>query len=172
MFDGLVTDTSADRPIMLRKWLFAAAVATPAAAIAAPPSVFLHDAIGGNFSEVMLGRIIQARGASAQVRSFGSMLVRDHGKGLAQAQAIASRLRLRIPATLTPEARHEQMVLRHLSGRSFDREVRRYMINDHLKDIAKFRAQARSGDRATAVYAAATVPVMQRHLAMARSIRG
>jgi predicted outer membrane protein len=63
------------------------------------------------------------------------------------------------------------MVLRSLSGRAFDREVRRYMINDHLKDIAAFRAQARSGERATAGYAAATVPVMQRHLAMARSIR-
>jgi hypothetical protein len=46
------------------------------------------------------------------------------------------------------------------------------MINDHLKDIAAFRAQVRSGDRATAGYAAATVPVMQHHLAMARAIRG
>jgi predicted outer membrane protein len=81
-------------------------------------------------------------------------------------------MRLRIPATLTPEARHEQVVLRRLSGRSFDREVRRYMIEDHLKDIAKFRAQARSGDRSTSGYAAATVPVMQHHLSVARSIRG
>jgi putative membrane protein len=59
-----------------------------------------------------------------------------------------------------------------MSGRAFDREVRQYMINDHRKDIAAFRAQARSGDRATASYAAATVPVMQHHLAMAQSIRG
>jgi putative membrane protein len=151
--------------------LAAVAVAVPASALAAPAPVFLRDAIQGNFSEVTLGRIIQNRGASAQVRQFGAMLVRDHSNGLAQAQRIASRLHLRIPATLAPEARHEQMVLRSLNGRAFDREVRRYMINDHLKDIAKFRAQARSGERATAGYAAATVPVMQRHLAMARSIR-
>jgi hypothetical protein len=45
------------------------------------------------------------------------------------------------------------------------------MINDHVKDIAKFRAQARSGDRATAGFAAATIPVMQHHLSTARSIR-
>jgi putative membrane protein len=116
--------------------------------------------------------MIQNRGASPQVRSFGAMLARDHSKGLAQAQAIAARLHLRIPTTLTPEARHEQVVLRRLSGRSFDREVRRYMIDDHQKDIAKFRAQARSGDRATSGYAAATVPVMQHHLQTARAIRG
>ena len=134
--------------------------------------MFLREAIQGNFSEVTLGRIIQNRGASPQVRQFGAMLVRDHSNGLAQAQRIAARLHLRIPATLAPEARHERMLLRNRSGRAFDREVRRYMINDHLKDIAAFRAQARSGDRATAGYAAATVPVMQHHLAMARAIRG
>ena len=155
---------------MLRKIVVAAAIVLPAPAVAAPPAVFLQKAIQGNFSEVTLGRVIQNRGASAQVRQFGAMLVRDHSNGLAQAQRIAARLHLHIPATLTPEARHEQRTLRHLSGRAFDREVRRYMIDDHRKDIAEFRSQARSGDRATAGYAAATIPVMQHHLSMARSI--
>lgn len=157
---------------MLRKILIATAIAVPVAAAAAPPAVFLRDAIQGNYSEVALGRMIQNRGYSEQVRSFGAMLVRDHSKGLAQAQAIAARLRLRISVTLTPEARRERILLQRLNGRTFDREVRRYMINDHLKDIAAFKAQVRTGDRATSGYAAATVPVMQRHLAMARSIRG
>ena len=157
---------------MTRKILFAAALLSGSAAVAAPPAVFLREAIHGNFSEETLGRIIQNRGASPQVRQFGSMLVRDHSNGLAQAQRIAARLHLRIAATLTPEARSEQRVLRSLSGRAFDREVRRYMIKDHRNDIAAFRAQARTGDRATSGYAAATVPVMQHHLAMAQAIRG
>jgi putative membrane protein len=156
---------------MLRKLIVVAACLTSTAALAAPAPVFLTDAIRGNFSEVTLGRIIQNRAASDQVRQFGAMLVSDHGNGLAQAQRIAAGLHLRIPAMLTPEARSERLVLQRLRGRAFDHEVRRYMINDHLNDIAKFRAQARSGDRATAGYAAATVPVMQRHLATARSIR-
>lgn len=157
---------------MFRKMLFAAAIAIPAAAVAAPPAAFLKDAIQGNFSEVTLGRMIQQRGASDQVRNFGAMLVEDHSKGLSQAQAIASRMHLHIATTLTPEARHEQIVLRRLSGRAFDREARRYMIDDHQKDIAKFSAQARSSDRATSGYASATVPVMQHHLSVARSIKG
>jgi len=157
---------------MFRKMLIAATILLPTAAAAVPPGVFLRKAIQGNFSEVTLGRIIQNRGSSAQVRQFGAMLVRDHSNGLAQAQRIADRLRLRIPATLTPEARREQFLLRRLSGRAFDREVRRYMIDDHRKDIAEFRAQARSGDRATAGYAAATVPIMRNHLNMAQALRG
>ena len=157
---------------MLRPIIFAAATLIPTVALAAPAPAFLADAIRCNFSEVTLGRIIQSRGATAQVRQFGATLVRDHSNGLAQAQRIAARLRLRIPAALTPQALSERIVLQRLGGRAFDREVRRYMINDHLEDIAKFKAQARSGDRATAGYAAATVPIMQNHLATARSIRG
>jgi putative membrane protein len=156
---------------MLRKIIIASTVVLSGAAFAAPPAQFLHKAIQGNYSEVTLGRMIQNRSSNPQVRNFGAMLVRDHSHGLAQAQAIAARLRLRVPLTLTPEARRESVLLRHLSRRAFDREVRRYMINDHQKDIAEFRAQARSGDRATSGYAAATVPVMQRHLSMVRSIR-
>jgi putative membrane protein len=157
---------------MVPKFVVAAVLFSASAASAAPAAAFLKKAIQGNFSEVTLGHMIQSRGSSGQVRQFGAMLVSDHSKGLAQAQAIASRLRLRIPARLTPEARSERRRLQRLSGRAFDAEVRRYMINDHVKDIAEFRAQARSGDRATSGYAAATVPVMQRHLATARSIRG
>ncbi|MGN6849455.1 MAG: DUF4142 domain-containing protein [Sphingomicrobium sp.] len=156
---------------MVRKILIGALLISSSAAVAAPAPVFLKTAIRGNFSEVTLGRMIENRGSSAQIRRFGAMLVSDHSKGLAQAQQIAARLRLRIPTMLTPEARHEQVVLRNLSGRAFDREVRRYMIRDHRMDIAAFKAQARSGDRATAGYAAATVPVMEKHLSVAEAIR-
>lgn len=157
---------------MLRSLVFIAALAPSVAAAAAPPAQFLSQAIRGNFSEVTLGRIIETRGSSAAVRGFGAMLVHDHSIGLAQAQQIAARLRLRIAPALTPEARAEQVRLRHLGGRAFDREVRRYMVLDHRNDIRDFRAQVRSGDRATIGYAAASIPVMRRHLAMAKALPG
>jgi putative membrane protein len=156
---------------MFRTLTVTVALLSSTAALAAPPAAFLKKAIQGNYSEVTLGRIVQQRGSSDRVRQFGAMLVNDHSKGLSQAQDIASRMHLRIPASLTPEARSEQRRLQRLSGRAFDREVRQYMINDHRKDIAEFKEQARSGDRATSAYASATVPVMQKHLSMAESIR-
>ena len=132
---------------MLRKIIIASTVALSGSAFAAPPAQFVREAIQGNYSEVTLGRLIQNRSSNPQVRKFGAILVRDHSHGLAEAQAIAARLRLRIAATLTPQARRELVLLRHLNGRAFDREVRRYMVDDHQKDIAEFRAQVRSGDR-------------------------
>src|SRR5512132_1694252 len=113
------------RAHMMRTMIFAATLLSASAAVAAPPAVFLRDAIQGNYSEVALGRMVQNRAVSPDVRRFGAMLVRDHSKSLAQAQHIARRLHLRIPARLSPEARAEQHRLQTLRGRDFDREVRR-----------------------------------------------
>lgn len=156
---------------MLRTILFTTAVLAAAPAAAASPAHFLRDAIQGDYSEVQLGRLIQVRGASAHVRHFGAMLTRDHSAGMLQALAVARRERVRVRVTMKPEARAELARLHRLSGIRFDREVRRYMVHDHKEDIAKFRAQARWGDRATARLARVTIPVLQRHLAMAESIR-
>lgn len=156
---------------MRRLFLFAAAALIAGPAVAATPAHFLKDAIQGDYSESTLGRVIQTRGASAQVRNFGAMLTRDHTRALGQAQQVAARKHLHIRATMAPEARDELYRLRRLSGASFDREVRRYMIDDHQKDIAKFRQQSRSSDRATAALASATIPTLQKHLATAQSLR-
>lgn len=156
---------------MLRTLLFATLLAVPAVAIAEPPAKFVTDAVRGNYSEATLGRMIQARGSTAHVRQFGAMLVSDHMKGLSQSQAVARHMNMRVPLKMMPEAAHAQMLLRKLRGAAFDREVRRYMIDDHTKDIAEYRDQVRTGNRWTIGYAAATIPALQRHLAMARSIR-
>lgn len=131
----------------------------------------MKDAIHGDYSEMTLGKLIARRGSSAQVRDFGMTLAKDHSAGLAQAQQLARRMHLDIRPALAPEARTEYAKLQRLRGRAFDREVKRYMVHDHEKDIAEFKAQARRGDRRTAAFASQTVPVLQKHLDIARSIR-
>jgi len=71
---------------------------------------------------------------------------------------------------MMPEARSEYAKLQRLHGRAFDREVRRYMINDHQKDISKFNDQARHGDRQTARLAQATLPTLRKHLRIAEGL--
>lgn len=157
---------------MFRSFVFATALLAPSILVAAPASHFMKDAIQGDFSEATLGKLIQQRGSSAQVRDFGSTLVKDHSAGLSQAQEVAGRLHLRIRPSMMPEARTELAKLGHMRGRAFDREVKRYMVRDHEKDLAEFKKQAKEGDRTSAAFAAATIPVLQKHLAIARSIRG
>jgi putative membrane protein len=158
---------------MIRKLLFATAVLVAAPAFAAmPPAQFLQHAIKGDNSEVRLGRLISHLGASAQVRRFGATLTSDHSLARSQAAALARRMGVRPPTAMTPEARAEYAKLSHLRGRAFDREVRRYMINDHEKDIADFQSQARGGDRRTADLARMQLPTLRKHLHIAESIRG
>ena len=157
---------------MVRKLIFVAACLASTAAFAAPPRSFLSDAIKGDNSEATLGGVIAARGYSAQVRSFGATLTRDHSRARVQASAVAHSLGMMPPRSMMPEARSEMHKLQRLHGPAFDREVRRYMIDDHRKDIATFEAQARSGDRRTASLARAQLPVLRKHLRLAESIRG
>lgn len=158
---------------MIRKLLFATAILAATPALAAKPAAnFLRDAIKGDNSEVRLGRLIENRGASAQVRDFGRTLVRDHSAGRIQASALARRMGVRPPREMMAEARAEYAKLSHMRGRRFDMEVRRYMINDHQKDIGEFMAQARGGDPRTSHLARATLPTLRKHLRIAESIRG
>lgn len=151
-------------------FVLAAVALVTSPASAASPREFLIDAARGDSSEVMLGQLIAQRAMSPRVRQFGMMLERDHSKGLHETQRIASRLHLRVAAAPMPEAREEARRLRGLRGHAFDAEAKRYMIEDHEKDIRKFEQQTHETDSATSALASRTLPVLQKHLEMARSL--
>lgn len=156
---------------MLRKLLFTTALLASSAASAAPASKFLHDAIQGDNSERRLGTLIASRGQSAAVRIYGRTLARDHRAARVQAASVARRLHVAVPTSMMPEARSEEHKLLHLRGRAFDREVRRYMIEDHQKDISDFKDQVKSGDRRTAALARMQLPTLRKHLRIAEGLR-
>lgn len=133
---------------------------------------FLKAAMRGDNSEMKLGAIAARRGASSDVRQFGQMLSSDHRKGKAEAAALARRLHVPVTSAMAPEAVAEQSKLAGLKGRAFDREFARYMVEDHRKDIAKFKSEAASGDRAAVTaLARKTLPVLRKHLATAQSLQ-
>jgi putative membrane protein len=150
-------------------------IAALSVVVAAPLSAqttakFLNDAVQGDRSESTLGTIIHHRGHDPSVRSFGATLVDDHTRAHAQVAALARRLHIPLADKVMPEARSEMSKLSNLKGRAFDREVRRYMIEDHRKDIAEFRAQAQNGDQPTAALAKQTLPVLEKHLRLAEAL--
>jgi putative membrane protein len=157
--------------IKLRNVLAACLIVLVSAPAAAKPAKkFMNDAVQGDRSESTLGRLIQSRGHSSAVRAYGSVLANDHTRAHLQAMTLARHMHLRVIDTMMPEARTELTKLRRLNGRAFDREVRRYMIQDHTKDIAEFRSQARHGDGQTAALARQTLPVLEKHLRMAEAL--
>lgn len=149
----------------------AAVIVWAAPALAAPAASFLTDAMKGDNSEVTLGSIAAKRGASAEVRAFGSMMVKDHGMAKGEVATLAKKMGVPTTEALTPEATAERTKLMKLSGTAFDREFASYMVNDHREDIAKFEAEAESSDgAAVTALAAKTLPTLKRHLAAAEKL--
>ena len=157
----------------MKKMLIAATLGALAAtsALAAPPATFLRQAGLTDNSEIQLGALAETRGASPAARDAGRMLQADHRASQAAAAPLLARYRLRPPVGVLPEARTEMRTLQRLRGRAFDLELARFNITAHQRAIAMFQAQARSGDRATADFARAQLPVLRHHLQMARDLQ-
>jgi putative membrane protein len=160
---------------MLRKVFliaFIAAIILPGAAYARQDSSdksFISDALKGDNAEIALGRLAAEKGSASGVRAFGRTLVEDHENAKKDALAVASEIGVEPTDQMPPDAEEEENKLREMSGTDFDREFARHMTKDHEKDIAKFKAQAR-GDGTVATLAQKTLPVLQKHLAMARNL--
>jgi putative membrane protein len=158
---------------MKTKMLLALALGSFAAtgALAAPARTFLRTAGLNDNSEIQLGQLAETRGASDAAREAGRTLQADHRASQAAAAPLMRRYRVPPPVGVLPEARAEMRTLQRLRGRAFDLELARFNIAAHQKAIALFQAQARSGDRDTAAFARAQLPVLRHHLQMARDLQ-
>ncbi|MDB5700984.1 MAG: hypothetical protein JWL66_1183 [Sphingomonadales bacterium] len=153
--------------------LAATATATAAAAAGSGGASFLTEAMQGDNSETALGALAARRGSSEGVRRFGAMLAADHSRGKAEAEAVARKLHVPVTDRLAPEAVKERLKLAGLTGRAFDREFARYMVDDHRKDIAKFTAETSRPDQpAILALARKTIPMLRKHLSTAKGLAG
>ncbi len=147
-----------------------AALLASTPALAAPAAKFLDDAARGDTSEGTLGKVIASRGGSAAVRDYGTTLASDHLSARKDVDALAAKMHVRARHSMMPEAATEQRKLARLHGAAFDREVKRYMLDDHRKDISEFSSQAKGSEPLTARLAKDSLPMLRRHLAAAEAL--
>lgn len=150
----------------------AASVLLAGAAQAAPSDrQFLTEAMKGDNGEVTLGRLAQDRGASPAVRSYGRMLVADHGAHKRQLVTLGRSLRVPATSAMAPDAMRAERMLRDLRGHRFDAAFKQHMVEDHQKDIAKYQMEARSArSPSVRAMAKATLPTLRTHLRHARAL--
>ena len=145
----------------------AAVLAVPAAAFADSPRQFLEEAMKGDNSEIMLGRMAQERARDPQVRDFGRTLVRDHADARRDVIRVGRRFGLRPDRDISDEARDTRDRLQGAHGHEFDRIFVHYMVADHRHDIDKFRDEANEHHGPVSDLAARQLPTLQKHLDMA-----
>jgi putative membrane protein len=97
-------------------------------------------------------------------------MAEDHAKANEQLKAVASAHHVSIPSALDRRHEREMNKLSRLVGGDFDRAYMSRMVSDHRKDVRAFRKRANAKTQTDATrFAAATLPVLESHLAAARA---
>jgi putative membrane protein len=140
---------------------------------ALPTPDFIKAAAATDEFERQEGRMAEKVGATAEVRDFGKMMVRDHTRTTEALKAAIHKAGMPAPPPpeLTSEQKSNIAALQGLHGVAFDRPYMEQQIQAHQQALGVMRGYAASGDNPVLRQAAAeTVPIVQQHLQAAQAI--
>jgi putative membrane protein len=154
--------------------LIAALLVGAAPALAASPTSdanFLQQAVHTESTEVQIGQLAIQKSGSDGVKKLGQMLIDDHTSGGQEATRLANTMQVSLTTNQADDQEATYRSLSGLSGTSFDNAFINAVIKNSQAAIAKYEAQAQSGDGEVAAYANRTLPLLERHLDMARMLK-
>jgi len=133
---------------------------------------FMKKAAKGGMAEVELGRLAVQKGASQQVKDFGTRMIKDHSKADRELMALAASKGVELPKSVSLSEDASMVHLKMLSGKSFDEAYVKMMVDDHKDDVAAFQKEA-DGAQDTDVkrFAQKTLPTLQSHLDKIQAIQ-
>jgi putative membrane protein len=126
---------------------------------------FIIQASIGNLQEIAIGKLAVEQGGSPEVKNFANRMVTDHGNAQEQVTQLIRSRGLQIPkeATDTPA---EDLMLKNMKGKNFDRLYVHMMVPDHRQAVQLFEKYALAGkDPAVRAFAEQTLPTLKEHLA-------
>jgi len=151
----------------------ASPTSSPIAALTAPEREFMTNAARGGMLEVQLGNLASQKASSNDVKQFGEHMATDHSQLGQKLQQLASNLGVTLPQDLKPEQQNLVSRLEKLSGKAFDREYIKEMVNDHVKDISEYeRAAGQATNPDIKQFVSEALPTLRDHLKMARELAG
>lgn len=133
---------------------------------------FLEEAAYGGLYEVELAKYVQQNAQNQRVRNFASMMVKDHSKANDELKALAAQKNVTVPTALDEDHLKKVNNMREKRGADLDREYMKEMVDDHEKDVDKYKKQAEQGnDSDIKAFAAKTLPILLMHQDSAKKIR-
>lgn len=139
--------------------------------VAAEDLEFMKDAARGGIAEVKMGELGQSNGESQPVKQFAQRLVTDHSKANEELKQLAMKKGVTLPDAMNEQQKTMIQHLSSLKGAEFDAAFKQHAIEDHQKDIEKFKtASEKAKDAEIKAFAAKTLPTLQQHLALAKQL--
>lgn len=134
-------------------------------------SEFAVAAADGGLMEVQLGELAQKNAASADVKKFGEMMMKDHSKAGEELKTLAAQKNITLPAMLSDEKQKKYDDLAKKQGKEFDKAYISFMVDDHKEDISEFEEAAKDAkDPDVKAWAEGKLPTLKHHLEMAEAI--
>jgi putative membrane protein len=130
---------------------------------------FIEKAAAGGMLEVQAGQMAEQKAQSADVKSFGGMLVTDHTAANEELKALAQKKGVALPTALPKK--DQKKLDKMAKAKDFDKTfIKEQGIEDHKHDIKDFtKASKDAKDPDVKAFAAKTLPVLQKHLQTAEA---
>jgi putative membrane protein len=143
----------------------------------APPQLnqadllFIREAAIGGMAEVELAGLVEKRSRSEAVEGFARRMVEDHSKANDRLLALARQADIAPPEELDQEHKAMRDKLEKMSDAEFDQAYLQGQVLDHQKTVQLLEWEiGASQDASLKSFATETLPVVLRHLRMARDI--
>lgn len=130
---------------------------------------FLVNAAEINMEEIQLGKLAQQKGTTAEVKELAKKMEDSHRKSQGELTTLAQSKGITIPSSPTEDAREAFTELSKKDGNDFDKAYANRMVNGHEDAIETFeKASEDCEDEDIKDWAAATLPVLRKHLEQAK----
>jgi len=142
---------------------------TAAVSLDAASADFVTKAASGSMKEIQLGQHASQNAVNARVKNFGMMMAADHSNAAVELKSLAGS---HVSSTMMPDHQKHFEMLTAKTGAAFDKAYMDMMIKDHKETIDMFKkATSEAGNESIKLFATKTLPVIQKHLDSAQSIR-
>lgn len=133
---------------------------------------WMEDLAHAHLAEIDTGRMALDKTQNPQVRQFAQHMVDEHSAGLAELQKLAQAKGVKLPTETDFQHKAIATALKVMTGDTFDRQyIRQVGVNDHRRTLEMLqRMQQDATDPEVKALAAKGVPMVQRHLGMARQM--
>ena len=132
---------------------------------------FVEKAAVGGKAEVELGQLAQEKAQNEQVKQFAHRMVTDHSQANSELVSMGDKMQLTLPTELDKETQDLKTKLSKRNGAKFDKEYMKAMVDDHQKDVNEFQKQSNNAINSDVkAFASKTLPTLQQHLDLAKSI--
>lgn len=132
---------------------------------------FWTEAAQGGMAEVAMGNLAAQKAQMAEVKQFGQQMVTDHTAANDELMKLAAGKNVTLPTAMSEKHQEAMAKLNGMSGMEFDREYMKMQVKDHEKMVKLFQRESERGtDADSKAFAAKTLPTLQNHLTMARTM--